>query len=408
MAANLAPDASGDADSDPAFDDILDLLLDAEPEEEQSSGDMPAVGKESTTSAQEDSGSFLDNITLVQSPVSALPDKHRQDREAKRSRNSGDLLPQNSNSLGPDAPYDVLHVNKKNIAEGVWDRDTGVVELMTLRGNFWKVMGYTDHSTQLLNPEEALLLVERSQLVVRSVAQAHVETKHIASQYFYQEVLHFVPQAVILTYVKLKYLDYITLRHAGHYGNDEHSLREKVFACDADVYASMRRYPERTILDTLVAFDVYPQSSSWTKRGYLDSQTSDPSKKPRGYVIVQTGDWTMNSRLMVHLLKAAKGVPIIFAAVLPSGNLILEEFTDATTSLKWDNEHAIDITYFSKVSFDTLVKRGNDNEKNEKDTEPEQGSDDDEEEMEIENSDDDDGMEEEAGSEEAEEGEDEF
>ena len=57
----------------------------------------------------------------------------------------------------------------------------------------------------------------------------------------------------------------------------------------------------------------------------------------------------MNSRLIMHLLRAAQGVPILFAAVLPSGNLALEEFTDAQSSLNWHNEHAIDISFLSKV-----------------------------------------------------------
>jgi hypothetical protein len=49
-----------------------------------------------------------------------------------------------------------------------------------------------------------------------------------------------------------------------------------------------------------------------------------------------------------------KNVPLIFAAVLPSGNLILEEFTDARFSLDWQNVYArsidmsIDLTKIPK------------------------------------------------------------
>ena len=48
-------------------------------------------------------------------------------------------------------------------------------------------------------------------------------------------------------------------------------------------------------------------------------------------------------------------MPILFAAVLPSGNLILEEFTDAASSLKWDNEYAIDINFSSKVTMESVI-----------------------------------------------------
>ena len=40
---------------------------------------------------------------------------------------------------------------------------------------------------------------------------------------------------------------------------------------------------------------------------------------------------------------------------MPSGNLILEEFTDAATSLKWDNEYAIDINFSSKVTMESVI-----------------------------------------------------
>ena len=60
---------------------------------------------------------------------------------------------------------------------------------------------------------------------------------------------------------------------------------------------------------------------------------------------------------MVALMKAAKGVPLIFAAVLPSGNLILEEFTDARTSLNWENKYAIDIKYSKKTTMQTVMPK---------------------------------------------------
>ena len=56
------------------------------------------------------------------------PDHHQMAREAKRARNSGDLISQAAarpaHTRDPDAPYDVLHTNKKNIAEGLWHAAT--------------------------------------------------------------------------------------------------------------------------------------------------------------------------------------------------------------------------------------------------------------------------------------------
>jgi len=369
---------------DPAFEeDIFDLLLTEAPSENGTgagagTGGAAKSGASGATSNPSESGSGSGSAGAELDK----PDHHQIAREAKRARNSGDLIKQAdaapAHLRDPNAPYDVMHTNKKNIAEGLWHAKSGVVELMTMRGNFWKVMGYTTkvERKQCLNPEEALLLVEKSQLLVRpSTARSG---KHIPTQHFYHEALHFIPQAAVLTYNKLKSLDYITLRHNQYLGPisgkkeeavvaaaegeavEPHSLNDKVFSCDADIYEQMRAHPNWSLLDTLVSFDVYPQSAAWTKKTHVHPDgpaASDADKKPRGYVVVQTGAWTVNSRLTMHLLRAAHGVPLIFAAVLPSGNLALEEFTDAESSLNWENEHAIDISYLSKVTMDTVVKR---------------------------------------------------
>ena len=79
-------------------------------------------------------------------------------------------------------------------------------EVITLRGNFWRIMGFSAGKRMFLYPEEALILVERGQLRVRPSADS---VKHIASSSFYKEVLCTVPQAVILAFNKLRNLDYI-------------------------------------------------------------------------------------------------------------------------------------------------------------------------------------------------------
>ena len=154
-----------------------------------------------------------------------------------------------------------------------------------------------------------------------------VETsEHIPSSLFYEEILHYVPQACYLTYVKLKSLEYITFRHSSKYP-------PRAFAGDADIFAHIAANPTAGLLESLIAFNIYPQSGTWSKKLMAQIQ-------PTSYVLVMTGDWTLSARLKLRLLEEARGVPVIFAAVLPSGNLILEEFTDARFSLDWQNVYA--------------------------------------------------------------------
>ena len=414
--------ANGDV-LDPEFEeDILGLLI------EEPSGDGSSALAQMTVNSADLGHSTEKDGKNKRATGGGVVDKHREDREAKRQKNSGDLSKQApASEPAADAPYDAKGGDKKNSAEGTWDSEKGTVELNTMRGNFWRIMGFTESKLQYLNPEEALLLAEKSQLriyrdtknngnsgagknssgsssavaVNENDANGRTSENRVPLQHFYDEVLQFVPQAVLLVYNKLKFLDYICMRHKQHNGNTSHPLRS--FSNDADVYAQMKKYPNRGILESLCAFDVYPNMTSWSKKAFLDSNgnsTGDISKRaslnqqksgsdnnnnddggieieeenenkvdnkkekrlqrmraPSGYVIVQTGDWTMNSRLAIHLLRAAKGVPIIFAAVLPSGNLILEELCDARTALVWDNVHAIDISFSSNVTMENLVKR---------------------------------------------------
>ena len=60
---------------------------------------------------------------------------------------------------------------------------------------------------------------------------------------------------------------------------------------------------------------------------------------------IRNGNLTFPSSLMLRLLDEAAGVPLIFAAVMPTGTVILEEFTDALSSLKWTNSFARPISF---------------------------------------------------------------
>jgi hypothetical protein len=253
-----------------------------------------------------------------------------------------------------DRPYDSSSKKSRNMADGVWLQEEELVEVLALRGNFWRIMGFTDDKRMFLHPEEALILVERGQLRVRPSVDS---SRHISSSSFYAEVLHSVPQAVILAFNKLRNLDYIVHRYQNRHTRDRSKPARALtaFSCDAEVEARMRANPMWSLLETLVAFDIYPNSSAWSKKSVVAGSSKEGAVRQAAHVIVSTGDWTMNSRLMAYCLKESRGVPIVFAAVLPSGNLILEEFTDATSSLKWDNEYAIDINFSSKVTMESVI-----------------------------------------------------
>lgn len=287
-------------------------------------------------------------------------DEDREETDANEEKqNEGEAnVSQYEEEVDSDAPYDARVRGKKSLAEGVWLADRNAVEVLTLRGNYWRVMGWSEDRMMFLNPEEALLLVERGQLRVKSSADAE---KHIPTALFYSEILKTVPLAANLVFAKLKSMDYVVLRHK--YRNCDESGQNLLlhsFSCDADIQRVLKQAdPKAPLLETVVAFDIYPNTSSWSKKVIrnwsMGSGGEGSIKAPCGHVIVLTGDWTINGRLMAYLLKASKGVPIICAAVLPSGSLILEEFTDGRQSLNWDNEYAIDITYRSKVSMESVI-----------------------------------------------------
>ena len=241
--------------------------------------------------------------------------------------------PQQQPQIG--APYDAKVKDRRQVAEGLWLAVDGTVELITMRGNFWRIMGYNANRKNYLQPEEALLLVEKAQLCVSAPggeqlaaanANANAIKLHIPSSVFYEEVLKQVPLPCYLTYVKLKSLEYVTMRHNQYQA-------PRAFVGDADIYRAMAAQPGDRLLDTLISFDIYAHTANWSKKNMQEMP-------PTAYVMVQTGDWTPSARLMLRLLEEAKGVPVIFAAVLPSGNLVLEEFTDARHSLDWQNVYA--------------------------------------------------------------------
>lgn len=158
-------------------------------------------------------------------------------------------------------PLDIL-VNKKSAAVATWLPTLGLAEVTQMRGNFWRTTGQyvrtlrfsssCFHNTcrivclqfndilcsrnfivqhclkgfcvkkkSYLYPEEALLLAERSVLLVEN------EGERIEYYKLYEEVISLITLECHLAYLKLKSLDYLVFRHSG-------TLRS--FEGDADVY----------------------------------------------------------------------------------------------------------------------------------------------------------------------------
>ena len=96
-----------------------------------------------------------------------------------------------------DRPYTV-RVNSKHAATGRWNDALGLVEIISMRGNFWTKVGFTINQKNFLYPEEALYLVERAQLFIDNKGGV------LPSSLFYEIVVKKIKLAVYLTYVKLK------------------------------------------------------------------------------------------------------------------------------------------------------------------------------------------------------------
>jgi hypothetical protein len=77
------------------------------------------------------------------------------------------------------------------------------VEIIKIKGNYFKSMGYSLHGRNFLHYEEALLLVERRQLAMRR------DTLDMTLKESYESITSFISLPCYLTYVKLKVILYI-------------------------------------------------------------------------------------------------------------------------------------------------------------------------------------------------------
>jgi hypothetical protein len=79
-------------------------------------------------------------------------------KHAKTSSNSS------TNILTIDGSLDISF--SKNISKGKWISEKSCVEIVVMKGNFWRVMGFTSQSKNYLYPEEALYLYEKNMLII--------------------------------------------------------------------------------------------------------------------------------------------------------------------------------------------------------------------------------------------------
>lgn len=89
-------------------------------------------------------------------------------------------------------------INLKNAGIGSWN-DGSKIEMVKLRGNFWKTFGHSIKGKNYLWVEEALLLYERGLIVVEDSTQ-----KRIPFAIFYEAVMKAVGSPCYATYVKLR------------------------------------------------------------------------------------------------------------------------------------------------------------------------------------------------------------
>ena len=241
-------------------------------------------------------------------------------KEARSEKHSQSSLPYN--------PY----VNEKNSTDTTWLPEQRLVKVNKMKGNFWRYMGFTYNGNDFLFPEEALILLERGQLILnkpqgRGETFVHPHHRRFQLTDFYDIVIKTcVPYQCYLTYIKLKGLQYIARRH-------EH---EKLLCIESEkhLYDLHKKFPQKKLLDLAVSFDIYPNSRAMSKRKIAES-------KANSYVIVLTCSHTFTAKVLMRLLDEAEGVPLLMAYVSETGNVILEEFADAFIALDLNNRGAI-------------------------------------------------------------------
>ena len=83
---------------------------------------------------------------------------------SSNGKNGGKKLGQSAEAAA-SVPFNPF-VNDKTASEALWHPVERLIEVMKMKGNFWKTMGFSMRKRDYLFPEEALILMERGQMIV--------------------------------------------------------------------------------------------------------------------------------------------------------------------------------------------------------------------------------------------------
>jgi hypothetical protein len=91
-------------------------------------------------------------------------------------------------------------VAPKHISKGKWLSQLSIIEMIVIKGNYWRIMGKTENGKNYLYPEEALYLSEKNLLVIVDEDGGKMYSKEI----FYQLIIETISLPCYLCYSKLK------------------------------------------------------------------------------------------------------------------------------------------------------------------------------------------------------------
>ena len=190
---------------------------------------------------------------VVPPPVKESKQQKRKRKSLENQQRQAQIPEKKKPVLHDTATFDV-HINERNAASAIWNPVDGLVEIVQMKGNFWKTTGFSVDRRCYLHPEEALLLYERG------VISVEYEKVRIPYPKFYEAVVEKISLECHLAYVKLKSLDYLAFRHSNTNGTI-HSLEG-----DADVFRWLHNNPGRSLLEATVSFDIYTHCFKWSKK----------------------------------------------------------------------------------------------------------------------------------------------
>jgi hypothetical protein len=208
------------------FDDSDNLPINEEEDDETMNDDGIDVADHTNQADNSDEGKKTSNgdKTVVQNgdsnsdalnnenrkrPRQENLDRHEEARRMKRER----LAAARKIEMDGQRIHDVNLEIKRTFATALWEPTCSKIRMIQIKGNFWKNVGHHDNADgyDYLHLEEALMLVERAQLLVQNEAGERLTLKD-----FYEFVLQSVELPCYMTYTKLKALEYVIYRHNHH------------------------------------------------------------------------------------------------------------------------------------------------------------------------------------------------